>query len=137
MSCWQCCCMCCIWPSACMSKLTYLEICGQNLQSRYLCQACTRKGANSRLIVISIADSQQLTVLPASVHAAYIPIDVALASCCCPCCWQRRGCKPCKYNTNAASVFMKHLHIVETRLFCPQALLSLDFECRNDVSQLR
>ena len=31
----------------------------------------------------------------------------------------------------------KHLHNVETRLDCPQTFLSLDFQCRDDVSELK
>ena len=29
---------------------------------------------------------------------------------------------------------LKHLHNVETRVCCPQAILGLDFPCRDDVS---
>ncbi len=29
--------------------------------------------------------------------------------------------------------FLKHLPNVETRVYCPQAFLSLDFQCRDDV----
>ena len=32
---------------------------------------------------------------------------------------------------------LKHLHNVETRFYCPQALLYLDFQCRDDVSESR
>ncbi len=32
---------------------------------------------------------------------------------------------------------LKHLHNVETRFYCPQAFLSLDFQCRDDVSELK
>ncbi len=28
----------------------------------------------------------------------------------------------------------KHLHDVETRFYCPQKFLSLDLQCRDDVS---
>jgi hypothetical protein len=31
---------------------------------------------------------------------------------------------------------LKHLPSVETRIYCPQAFLSLDFQCRDDVSEL-
>ncbi len=36
--------------------------------------------------------------------------------------------KPC--------VCLKHLHNVETRFFCPQTFLSLDYQCRDGVSEL-
>ncbi len=32
---------------------------------------------------------------------------------------------------------LKHLHNVETRFYCPQMFLSLDFQCRDDVSELK
>ncbi len=32
---------------------------------------------------------------------------------------------------------LKHLHNVEMRFYCPQAFLSLDFQCRHDVSELK
>jgi len=28
---------------------------------------------------------------------------------------------------------LKHFHSVETGFYCPQAFLSLDFQCRDDV----
>ena len=31
----------------------------------------------------------------------------------------------------------KHLHNVETRFYCPQTFLYLDFQCRDDVSELK
>ena len=34
-------------------------------------------------------------------------------------------------------VDLKHLHNVEMRFHCPQAFLSLDFQCRDDVSELK
>ena len=34
-------------------------------------------------------------------------------------------------------VELKHLHNVETCFYCPQASLSLDFQCRDDVSDLQ
>jgi len=30
---------------------------------------------------------------------------------------------------------LKHLHNVETHLYCPQTFLYLDFQCRDDVSE--
>ncbi len=30
-----------------------------------------------------------------------------------------------------------HRHGVETRLYCPQAFLSLDFQCKDDVSEFK
>jgi len=32
---------------------------------------------------------------------------------------------------------LKHLHNVETRFYCPQTFLSLDSQCRDDVSELK
>ena len=32
---------------------------------------------------------------------------------------------------------LQHLRNVETRLYCPQAFLSLDFQCRDDVSEVK
>ncbi len=32
---------------------------------------------------------------------------------------------------------LKHLPNVETRFYCPQTFLSLDFQCRDDVSELK
>ncbi len=32
---------------------------------------------------------------------------------------------------------LKHLHNVEPRFYCPQTFLSLDFQCRDDVSELK
>ncbi len=32
---------------------------------------------------------------------------------------------------------IKHLHNVETRFYCPQTFLHLDFQCRDDVSELK
>ncbi len=32
---------------------------------------------------------------------------------------------------------IKHLHTVETRFDCPQTFLSWDFQCRDDVSELK
>ncbi len=32
---------------------------------------------------------------------------------------------------------LKHVHNVETRFYCPQAFLSLDFQYRDDVSELK
>ena len=32
---------------------------------------------------------------------------------------------------------LKHLHNVETRLYCPQTFLSSDLQCRHDVSGLK
>ncbi len=34
-------------------------------------------------------------------------------------------------------VALKHLHNVETRFYCPQTFLYLDFQCRDDVSELK
>jgi len=31
--------------------------------------------------------------------------------------------------------YPKHLHNVEMRFYCPQTFLSLDFQCRDDVSE--
>ncbi len=31
----------------------------------------------------------------------------------------------------------KHLHNVETRFYCLQAFLSLDFQCKDDVPELQ
>ncbi len=31
---------------------------------------------------------------------------------------------------------LKHPHIVEMRFYCPQTFLYLDFQCRDDVSEL-
>ena len=33
--------------------------------------------------------------------------------------------------------FLKHLHNVETRFDCPQTFVYLDFQCRDDVSELK
>ncbi len=33
-------------------------------------------------------------------------------------------------------IYLKHLHNAETRFYCPQTFLSLDFQCRDDVSEL-
>jgi len=32
---------------------------------------------------------------------------------------------------------LKHLPNAETRFYCPQAFLSLDFHCRMDLSELK
>ncbi len=32
---------------------------------------------------------------------------------------------------------LTHLSTVETRFYCPQAFLSLDFQCRDDISELK
>ena len=32
---------------------------------------------------------------------------------------------------------LKHLPSVETLCYCPQALLSLDFQCDNDIPELK
>ena len=32
---------------------------------------------------------------------------------------------------------LKHLHNVETRFYCPQTFLYLDFQCRDDVSEIK
>ena len=32
---------------------------------------------------------------------------------------------------------LKHLHNVETRFYCPQTSLSLDFQCRADISEIK
>ena len=49
------------------------------------------------------------------------------------CSWQKRqsghtSLLPCAY--------VKHLHNVETSLYRPQTFLSLDFQCRDDISEL-
>jgi len=36
----------------------------------------------------------------------------------------------------ASAYHLKHLHNVETRFYCPLTFLSLDFQCRDDVSEL-
>ena len=33
--------------------------------------------------------------------------------------------------------FLSHLHNVETRFYCPQAFLSLDFQYKDDVSEVK
>ena len=33
--------------------------------------------------------------------------------------------------------FLKHLHNVETRFYCPQTFLYLDFQCRDGVSEFK
>jgi len=38
--------------------------------------------------------------------------------------------------TPDAHMILKHLHNVETHFHCPQTFLSLDFQCRDDVSEL-
>ena len=38
---------------------------------------------------------------------------------------------------NHRSKGLKHLHNVETGFCCPQAFLSVDFQCRDDVSELK
>jgi len=37
----------------------------------------------------------------------------------------------------ASWIYLKHLLKVRTRFYCPQAFLSLDFQCRDDVSELK
>ena len=32
---------------------------------------------------------------------------------------------------------LQHLHDVETRRYCPRAFLSLDLQCRDDISVLK
>ena len=32
---------------------------------------------------------------------------------------------------------LRHFHNVETRFYCPQPFLSVNFQCRDDVSELR
>ncbi len=45
--------------------------------------------------------------------------------------------EPTKTDCKAFPLFhVKHLH-VEKRLYCPQTFLSLNFQCRDDVSELR
>ena len=33
--------------------------------------------------------------------------------------------------------FLKHLHNVETRYYCSQTFLSLDYQCRDDISETK
>jgi len=35
------------------------------------------------------------------------------------------------------SSYLNHLHNVETRVYCPLTFLSLDFQCKDDVSELK
>ena len=35
------------------------------------------------------------------------------------------------------SVFPEHLHNVETPFYCPQTLLNLTFQCRDDISEIK
>ncbi len=37
---------------------------------------------------------------------------------------------------HASQAMLKHLPNVETRFYCPQAFLSLDFQCRDDIFEL-
>ena len=51
--------------------------------------------------------------------------------------WQRVGfAKPSPWILKLHH-YLKHHHNVETRFYCPQAFLSLDFQCRDDVSELK
>ncbi len=42
---------------------------------------------------------------------------------------------PIQLITSLVIAVLKHLPNVETRFYCPQALLSVDFQCRDDASE--
>jgi len=41
------------------------------------------------------------------------------------------------YSVRACLDGLKHLHNVETCFYCPQTFLSLDFQCRDAISELK
>ena len=47
------------------------------------------------------------------------------------------ACGASAFRDEPTSGHLKHLHNVETRFYCPQTFLSLDFQCRDDVSELK
>ncbi len=56
---------------------------------------------------------------------------------CGPRCYFHRRSHAKSAGTPLLCIDLKHLHSVETRFYCPQAFLSLDFQCRDDVFELK